>query len=156
MNDLEKELNAIMNKFGILKKKHKQYAELTHAEFFMLYTMDNCIQQKKKENLPIIGVTASEILEDMECSMSAISKLARILEKKGYICRVECSKDRRITYLTLSEKGNEVLCKASEKRKASLSHLVNELGIENMKELIRLLEKIYYIISKEMEEKEET
>ena len=152
MDELEKEFLAMMNKFRILKKRHKEYTELPHAEFFMLYTIDNCMRQKQQKGLSMIGVTASEILEDMECSMSAVSKLTRILEEKGYLCRINSKEDRRITYLILSEKGKEMLHKANEKRKISFNHIVTEMGEENMKELIELLEKVYDIMSREMEE----
>ena len=110
------------------------------------------MRQKQQKGLSMIGVTASEILEDMECSMSAVSKLTRILEEKGYLCRINSKEDRRITYLILSEKGKEMLHKANEKRKISFNHIVTEMGEENMKELIELLEKVYDIMSREMEE----
>ncbi len=45
-----------------------------------------------------------------------------------------------------------MLHKANEKRKISFNHIVTEMGEENMKELIELLEKVYDIMSREMEE----
>lgn len=92
--------------------------------------------------------TSSELADMFSVAKSAITAIITRLYDKQLIERVNDAKDRRVIYLTLTQKGAEV-CKAAEERIQSLiaSYLVHfessEVNsfIESFEKLARLIQQ---------------
>lgn len=148
--DITSDFLEVLNKIRILKHKQKKFIELPTAEFFMLILIADGIQNNKNQKQDY-GVTTSELADAMKCSMSAVSKLVRTMEGKGYIKRIENARDRRITYLILTEKGKETLKRARKERDLLMKSFVEKMGEEDLIMLTKLLKNVYEIMKEEME-----
>lgn len=147
------ELFDLMNKFRLLNQKFRYYGELSRAEFFILMTVGHTAMERQREGKEVIGITTTEIVKILGTSLSAASKLLHVVEEKGYIERTAHPKDRRVTYILLSEKGNAIL-KEQEKRCAALMFsVIEKVGKDNMVQLKNLLEQVYETLREEMEVK---
>lgn len=152
--DIGNDLLDLMNKFRLLGQKYKHFRELSQAEFCMLMTIGQTVMIKKKENIEnkaAAGITTTEIVNILGTSLSAASKLLRSIEKKGYIKREACHKDRRLTYIFLSEKGKDVLKDQKAKVDELMNSIIEKMGRENMMQLRDLTAQVYEIMKEEME-----
>lgn len=150
-SEIGNELFSIMNKFRLLNQKYKHFGELSQAEFCMLMTIGRTVEEKQIEDETVIGVTTTELVSILGTSLSAASKLLRSIEKKGYIERTAHPKDRRVSYILLSEKGKAVLKHQKEKRDKLMDSIIKKMGEKNMLELKRLMTQAYKIMKEEME-----
>lgn len=149
--ELGSEFFALMNKFRLLNQKYKHFGELSQAEFCMLLTIGVTVEKKQTEKRPVKGITTTEIVKILGTSLSAASKLLRSVEEKGYIERVAHPKDRRVTYILLSKKGDAILKQQGEKRDKIMASIIEKMGKENVLQLRSLLEQVYEIMKEEME-----
>jgi DNA-binding MarR family transcriptional regulator len=87
--------------------------------------------------LPILEIASRTITV-----VPGITGLIDRLEQAGFVNRVRCAKDRRVIYVALADHGTKTLAELdmplAELRQKMLGHLS---GAE-LKELIRLLEKV--------------
>jgi MarR family 2-MHQ and catechol resistance regulon transcriptional repressor len=66
------------------------------------------------------------------------------LEKQGLVERLECSEDRRVTYIQLTHKGKQLFDEIFPKHAKYVSSLASELTADEQEELGRLLKKLGY------------
>jgi DNA-binding MarR family transcriptional regulator len=71
-----------------------------------------------------------------------ITGLIDRLEKAGLVQRARCETDRRIIYVALAEQGTRILAAVDEPLDALHHELLGHLSGAELKELIRLLEKV--------------
>lgn len=135
-----------LNKIRLLGKKYMRCSELASAEFFMLVEIGRLSEEKDD------GVTNSEIAETMDTTLSAASKMMKNLEEKGYVIRKASSKDRRVVYISVTEKGKDMVSKVREKHEKVMNRVMEEMGAKDMEEFNRLLKKWYISIKIGMEE----
>lgn len=157
-NNIGTDLFDLINKFRLLNQKYKNAGELSHAEFFVLVTIAKTMMEKQMDKAEmaekeISGITTTEIVKTLGTSLSAGSKLLRSVEEKGYIERAAHPKDRRVTYILLSEKGNAILKKQMKECDALMDSVVEKVGEDHMIQLKKLLEQVYETIREEMEAK---
>ena len=157
-NNIGTDLFDLINKFRLLNQKYKNAGELSHAEFFVLVTIAKTMMEKQMDKAEmaekeISGITTTEIVKTLGTSLSAGSKLLRSVEEKGYIERAAHPKDRRVTYILLSEKGNAILKKQMKEWEALMDSVVEKVGKDHMIQLKKLLEQVYETIREEMEAK---
>ena len=74
------------------------------------------------------------------------SKMLNNLEDKGYINRLSDKKDRRVTYIDLTQKGVDLLQKHHRSMINYTNEVINRLGEEDTKTLVKLLNKLCNII----------
>lgn len=87
--------------------------------------------------LPILEIASRTV-----AVVPGITGLIDRLEKAGYVNRVRCDKDRRVIHVALADKGTRTLAELEEPL-AELHHrLLGHLAGAELKELIRLLEKV--------------
>jgi DNA-binding MarR family transcriptional regulator len=87
--------------------------------------------------LPILEIAGRTITV-----VPGITGLIDRLEQAGFVNRVRCEKDRRVIYVALAEHGTRTLAAVDEPL-ADLHHkLLGHLSQAELKELIRLLEKV--------------
>ena len=70
-----------------------------------------------------------------------ITGLIDRLEKSGFVVRERCQSDRRVIYVALTEKGQETLAELDQPLQQLHKKLLGHFTKDELKELIRLLEK---------------
>lgn len=73
---------------------------------------------------------------------SSITYVVDKLEKKGFIQRCPSATDRRVTNISISEKGRAFMQEAFPKHEGSISNLFNVLSEDEMITLTELLKKV--------------
>ena len=89
-----------------------------------------------------IGVKTSDIGNCLFMKKPATSKMLNNLEDKGYINRLSDKKDRRVTYIDLTQKGIDLLQKHHKRMMNYINNVINELGEDDTKTLVNLLNKL--------------
>ena len=74
--------------------------------------------------------------------MPGITGLIDRLEQAGFVNRLRCEKDRRVIYVALTDHGTKTLADLDEPLLALHRKLLGHLSQGELKELIRLLEKL--------------
>lgn len=96
--------------------------------------------------LPILEIASRTITV-----VPGITGLIDRLEKAGFVNRLRCEKDRRIIYVALTEQGTKTLAALDEPLLALHRKLLGHLSGAELKELIRLLEKVREPLAKDEE-----
>ena len=87
--------------------------------------------------LPILEIASRTITV-----VPGITGLIERLEKAGFVNRLRCEKDRRVIYVALTDHGMTTLAALDEPLVALHRKLLGHLSQAELKELIRLLEKV--------------
>jgi DNA-binding MarR family transcriptional regulator len=87
--------------------------------------------------LPILEIASRTITV-----VPGITGLIDRLEQAGFVNRLRCEEDRRVIYVALTDQGTKTLADLDEPLLALHRKLLGHLSQTEMKELIRLLEKV--------------
>ena len=87
--------------------------------------------------LPILEIASRTITV-----VPGITGLIDRLEEAGFVNRLRCEKDRRVIYVTLTDHGSKSLAALDLPLVALHRNLLGHLSGAELKELIRLLEKV--------------
>jgi DNA-binding MarR family transcriptional regulator len=87
--------------------------------------------------LPILEIASRTITV-----VPGITGLIDRLEGAGFVNRLRCEKDRRVIFVALTEEGLKTLAALDEPLVAQHQKLLGHLSQGELKELIRLLEKV--------------
>ena len=115
---------------------------LTNTEELMM----KCIWNYGKE-MPFLRM--GEELKDKfhkEYKRTSIRTYLFRLEDKGYINRLYDKKDRRVTYIDLTQKGIDLLDKHNDIMINYTNSMISRLGEEDTKTLVNLLNRLCDII----------
>ncbi|WP_370224845.1 MarR family winged helix-turn-helix transcriptional regulator [Cytobacillus sp.] len=91
--------------------------------------------------------TSSELAEVFDVKKSAITAMITRMWEKGLIQRTRDENDRRVVYLTLTEKGNELYIKAEEKIHNLVESLINRFDQAEIQQFIETFEKLDKVLS---------
>ncbi|MBN8201662.1 MarR family winged helix-turn-helix transcriptional regulator [Bacillus sp. NTK034] len=91
--------------------------------------------------------TSSELAEVFDVKKSAITAMITRMWEKGLIQRTRDENDRRVVYLTLTEKGNELYIKAEEKIYNLVESLINRFDQAEIQQFIETFEKLDKVLS---------
>jgi len=94
-------------------------------------------------------VTVSEVAEDLNVSLSAITALADRLHKAGLVDRRRDEQDRRLVWLTLTGEGEEIVDACRIARMKVVGKYFNQLPEEDVERLIQIYEKILALMKTE-------
>lgn len=130
----------IMQKFQKARINAKTAREMPRSEMKMLKMIK--INSSETE-----GVNISTLSELLEISKSAVSQIINALEDKGFVERITTKNDRRVVYVRLTESGEQCFAKVVEAFLQRMAQVFDKMGEEDTKELLRLLEKLYSIVS---------
>lgn len=159
MNEMQKELLKRMDKFRKLDFQSK-VLDISKGEFgvlgvIILLNKENnnlSFDCKKKDTLQ--PVTVKDIANRMNISKPQLSKLLNHTDEKGYTKRTICEKDKRVTYVSITEKGRTKASEEMKKMDAFSNKVLEKLGDEDALELARLFDKMYNILEEEISEYE--
>ncbi|AND42103.1 MULTISPECIES: MarR family winged helix-turn-helix transcriptional regulator [Cytobacillus] len=91
--------------------------------------------------------TSSELAEVFDVKKSAITAMITRMWEKGLIQRTRDENDRRVVYLTLTEKGNDLYVKAEEKIHNLVESLINRFDQVEIQQFIETFEKLDKVLS---------
>src|SRR6185436_5503841 len=87
--------------------------------------------------LPILEIASRTITV-----VPGVTGLIDRLERAGFVNRLRCAQDRRVIYVALTDQGTKTLADLAEPLLALHRKLMGHLPQGELKELIRLLEKV--------------
>ena len=97
--------------------------------------------------------TMSEMATRLNVTQGAVTQMATRLEKKGYVIRQKDTQDKRVTTISLTEKGR-ILCDEhiayDQKEHAIVSEMLNEFSDEELEKLIRYEKIMWEIFTKQI------
>ena len=133
---LTHELFQVMKRMRRLKWRPGAPAGLTRSEYELLGLL--AILKQEERRLP----TVTEISACTQTSPAAVTHLVNSLEESGFIERQRASEDRRVVRIGLTESGSKRAETLLGETQTALSGLVEFLGEEDSKTLIRLMSKM--------------
>lgn len=138
---MNEDIKQSLKLFIVLSRAHKAISEQTN-QFFQAsgvnpteFAVLELLYHKGKQPLQKIG---GKIL----LASGSITYVIDKLEKRGYINRVNCPSDRRVTYAEISEQGKEFMAQVFPEHEKKLHELTNVLSNEEKKQAIELMKKL--------------
>lgn len=132
---LTQELFQLMKQFPRPKLKQSSIDGLTRSEYELLVMLVMSTKDGKG------AFTVTEISSLLQVTPAGVTHLINPLEEAGYIERLPDPNDRRIVRIGLTDKGTQTAETLISEVQENLIGLVNHLGEEDSKTLIRLLSK---------------
>lgn len=138
---MNEDIKQSLKLFIVMSRAHKAISEQTN-QFFQAngvnpteFAVLELLYHKGKQPLQKIG---GKIL----LASGSITYVIDKLEKRGYITRVNCPSDRRVTYAEISEAGNEFMGRIFPEHEKHLHELTNALSSEEKEQAIELMKKL--------------
>lgn len=128
------EMRSIIQRMGSVKFAKENDCTLKHAEKQLIFMLSAMYNREP--------VRPSEIAKKMGVTLPAVSHHINALEKEGYIERLPDITDKRVLLISLSEKGKALDDEMREKFFRNIYNLVEYLGEDDSKELIRIMKKV--------------
>jgi DNA-binding MarR family transcriptional regulator len=130
-----KEICYNLNKSGMLYKRlmarHLEKMNITYAQLMVLRVIDD---------KP--GITAKEILEQMDTDKATLSGIISRLERDDFIYRLQNDKDGRVRNIYLSE-GSEKICQnVSLIENGCMENILEGVTAKEANEFLRVLDLI--------------
>jgi DNA-binding MarR family transcriptional regulator len=110
-------------------------SDLTNEQHFTLRYMNQ-----------VGSCTSSELAEVFDVQKSAITAIIQRLWEKGLIERTRDEKDRRVVYLTLTDKGKELYTKAEERIHKLVESIITQFDEAEIKQFIETFEKLQHVL----------
>lgn len=138
---MNEEIRQSLKLFIVLSRAQKAITEQTN-QFFQEngvnpteFAVLELLYHKGKQPLQKIG---GKIL----LASGSITYVIDKLEKRGYITRVNCPTDRRVTYAEISEQGKEFMANIFPEHERRLHELTNALSSDEKEQAIELMKKL--------------
>lgn len=135
------EIKQALKLFIVLSRAHKAITESTH-HFFQQnglnpteFAVLELLYHKGRQPLQQIG---NKIL----LASGSITYVVDKLEKRGFLARVSCPSDRRVTYAEITEAGTAFMAELFPQHEIHLHQLLSELSVEEKDVAIELLKKL--------------
>ena len=132
---LTRELFQLMKQFPRPKLKQSSLDGLTRSEYELLVMLVMSRNADRK------AFTVTEISNLLQITPAGVTHLINPLEDAGYIERLQDPNDRRIVRIGPTDKGTQAAEALISDVQKNLIGLVNHLGEEDSKTLIRLMTK---------------
>jgi DNA-binding MarR family transcriptional regulator len=96
--------------------------------------------------------TSSELADEFEVNKSAVTAIINRIWEKGLIKRTRDEKDRRVVYLTLTEKGKELFDQTEDRINTLVGSFISSFEQNEIEQFIKTYEKLNQIlINKKMQ-----
>lgn len=90
--------------------------------------------------------TSSQLAEQFNVQKSAITAIITRLFEKGLIQRTRDENDRRVVYLTLTDKGNELFLQTEERIYKLVESFITQFEQEEITQFMKTYEKLNQIL----------
>ncbi len=127
------ELARVLAQLRRLNPPRDSIHGLKRGEFFLLTNLLDAIPPGAS------GVKVSELSNRLNVTPAAVTHMINDLEKMGHVERVADPADRRIVLLCPTESGRQMIVAAKEQFYKFLTGLIEFLGEDDSRELIRLM-----------------
>ncbi|MCD8122254.1 MAG: MarR family transcriptional regulator [Clostridiales bacterium] len=106
-----------MDRIELIQKLLKAHTRSTTLTVSFLetprkYDVDNALYMREVHFVLAIGTdgtpTMGELAQQLNVTQGAVTQMASRLEKKGYVTRTKASDDKRVTTVSLTEKGKNL------------------------------------------------
>lgn len=136
MNDYQllQQLDRYLQNFrrsGIYKRNK---TKLSDADIMILFCVGFCDVNQQ--------IKLSDVAKTLQVTLPAVTHKVNDLESKKMIEKTTSTKDLRVTYIKLTQAGKQYVESLQDDYYEPLEILMNHLGEEDTKELIRLLKKV--------------
>ena len=138
---MSEDVKQSLKLFIVLSRAHKAITEQTN-HFFQTHGVNptefavlELLYHKGQQPLQKIG---GKIL----LASGSITYVIDKLEKRGFITRVNCPTDRRVTYAAISPEGKEFMSEIFPEHEKNLHELTNALTTEEKDQAIELMKKL--------------
>ncbi|WP_340007695.1 MarR family transcriptional regulator [Paenibacillus sp. FSL K6-0276] len=111
---------------------------LKPSEVRMLVSLKLCIEREGKK-----GQTVSDISKNLKVTSPTVTQMVNSLIVQGYVVRTADAQDRRISEITLTEKGEHLAEMAVAKSRKTFKGMIDYLGKEQTDTLMELLNGVY-------------
>lgn len=131
-------LRKIVGSFARFHKLHGEHIrDIMENEglFYGQLPILECVKQHK-------SCTQKQISEYLEISAPCVATSVKRLEKKGYLEKVSCQEDQRVTWISLTEKGLEKTNKCRSQFDELDSKVFSVLSDEEKHQLAYMMEKL--------------
>ena len=125
-------LLQIFRRSGIYDRPHNE--DLNDADIMVLYCIGFCEDLK--------NIKLSDIATRLKVTLPAVTHKVQTLEHAGLIKKEKDTKDKRITYVKLTDKGQTYVVSSKKTYYQPLKLILESIGEEDTHHLIRILEKI--------------
>lgn len=129
------DLFQLMKQFPRPKLKQSSIDGLTRSEYELLVML---VMNHDKDKT---ALSVTELSNLLQVTPAGVTHLINPLEETGYIERQQDPNDRRIVLIGLTDKGTQVAEALISEVQENLIGLVNHLGEEDSKTLIRLMSR---------------
>ncbi len=91
-------------------------------------------------------VRVSDISDVLDLPRPGVTRTVKEMEQKGYLHKLASPDDRRVTYISITEKGRELSRKYDENYFSELSAYLDDISEEEADCMIRTIGKFYEIM----------
>lgn len=146
MDDVNRNLHESFLRFRKLNLS-VLYPKLSSSEMIVLKILREKKQQDGYEN----GVSVSEIVNKMCVAPPAVSRTLNSLEEKSMVVRAVNKSDRRNMLVQITELGEQVDQEADHEISQFMNRIMEQVGVEEIRQTICTLNRIYEISKAELE-----
>jgi DNA-binding MarR family transcriptional regulator len=126
---------------SLFSQMHCSFQEQTHGKHWDLeITMPQfiCLKIVEKND----NCMMKELAEKLQLSLGTVTGIIDRLTKNDFVERYRDERDRRVVRVKLTEKGKNILVKATEKRKERFMNLLKEVDEADIKSLLESFRKL--------------
>lgn len=152
MNHKDETVNELLSVLQLIKRGHNgtmPKIPIRKSEMFALMSIGKLIQKYPD------GIKLSTLSTVLNLAPPTVTPMINSLEDSGFIERVGSKQDRRVVFIQLTEKGRTFLAEKENHFKSNIHLLVDYLGDEDSKTLIRLIRKTAEFLNQIKENEEE-
>lgn len=91
-------------------------------------------------------VTAGMLSRDMHITTGRVSVLIQKMSDKGMVVRKKSAEDARVTEIRITDKGKRMVENVQKKRMEQMEELIDTLGMDQLKEYVRLSQEVWKIL----------
>lgn len=91
--------------------------------------------------------TPGELIKYTECTAARLTAIAKSLESKGFVKRIQNSEDKRSTIIEMTSEGIARFMLLQKEAIENILSLIEKLGENDAKEFIRLVQRVSEISS---------
>lgn len=119
---------------------------LRHNEMMLLMFLNHHLERNP------VGIQPSELGEILHMTRPAVTSLVNSLEEQQCVERINAEEDRRVVFVRPTAKGVSLVKRLGDELAADIGDVLTELGEEDTKELLRILDRIRTVLENRQED----
>lgn len=159
---MNNELSRSMQMFRVMDRMRRAWMEITpmqemsKSQFNTLMMLRHGVAEhhQGEEQKLCEPMTLSELSSKLGQSMPAVSQRISKLESMGYVQRSPDLKDKRTTWICLTDAGEKLLQNSCHLMAQKLESIMEQMGQEDTQTMFRVLEKLAGIMEQSADKSE--